>query len=109
MKYLLVASSCILLSACSSVSDKAAMVKEADRAMVQALNCRLLGKVNITTDTRGQSFAAGIDYAKNLAREDAADMGASHILWTDTERGFVTTVRGEAYDCSKSKNPASGN
>jgi hypothetical protein len=99
MKYLLAATGCILLSACTSMSDKAATVKDADREMVRKLKCSLLGNVSITTDTRGQSFAAGIDYAKNLAREDAADMGASHILWTDTERGFVSSVKGEAYNC----------
>ena len=105
MKQVFVPICCILLSACSALSDKAALVHEADRELVKQQNCKFLGNVSITTSTQGQTFAAGIDTAKNLAREEAADMGASHIVWTDTERGFVTTVKGEAYDCGKPAEP----
>lgn len=101
MKPILVAISCILLPACTSISNKAASIKETNLKMVKELNCKFLGKVSVTTSTRGQSFAEGINEAKNLAREEAADLGATHILWTDTERGFVSTVKGDAYYCSK--------
>lgn len=105
MKHVLMVTGCIFLSACSAMSDKAATIKDIDGEMVKKLNCNFLGDVSITSRFEGQSFAAGVNSAKNIAREDAADKGASHILWTDTERGYVTSVKGKAYDCNKTKNP----
>jgi hypothetical protein len=91
------------MTACSTVSEKAARVTVIDRETAKQSNCIFVDRVSITTDTMGKPFPEGLEYAKGLAREDAADMGATHIVWTDTERGYVATVKGEAYRCNGSQ------
>ena len=101
MKRMVLGLGCILLSACATTPVQVSKIQDIDRATVKELGCVPLGKVSITTNTKGQTFAEGLETAKNLAREDAEAMGASHILWTDTARGYISAVRGEAYRCDK--------
>ncbi len=91
----------LLVSACSSsrLSPSAAMVRDIDAK--DAYDCRFLGDIT-TTDSSGMLFVeSGIKAARAKARNQAAEMGASHILWgTVSAGGAVQAVSAKAYYCS---------
>ena len=47
----------------------------------------------------GLGAATGIQNAKNAARDKAAKLGATHIVWGTVEGGFSPSVAGKAYKC----------
>ncbi|MBS0287638.1 MAG: hypothetical protein JSR17_10100 [Proteobacteria bacterium] len=66
-------------------------------------NCALLGGVTGTAPTL--ALPIGEQYARYQALDEAAALGATHIVWTDTTAGlvpldkFAPTAQGRAYYC----------
>ena len=96
MKTLLVAT-CItltaLLASCAAMpSPQAAKIADADQASVA--RCEFLGPVigHLAAPT-------GKESARNEAREKAAKLGATDIVWRPVSYGYSPYVSGQAYDC----------
>jgi len=89
----------MLASGCAtSLSDKAALIKDADDKMVQ--NCKFLGNVEGTSGLWGASASIGVANAKNEAIEKASKLGATHVYWIEAGAGFLhSSASGRAYDC----------
>jgi len=81
----------------TSPSASAVRVKDADMRMVS--NCQFVGDVHGTSGWGNLAASTGIQNAKNEARENAAAMGSTHIIWTDTAGGYSPYVNGKAYKC----------
>ena len=75
---------CILVSACSTTPSRTAQsVRVATASIVE--DCELLGEVTGSSSHAGIGRRIWIPRAKNEAREIAAAMGATHIIWTHIE------------------------
>jgi len=89
------------LALCSSCavapSSTAARVQDADAKMVAS--CKYLGEVQGSSGWGNLAASAGMENAKNEARENAAKLGATHLLWNNINGGFSPYVSGKAYSC----------
>ena len=85
----------LCLSGCATTpSQSAARVKDADMKMIE--NCQFLGDVHGTSGVGALFASVGIENAKNEAREKAASMGATHIVWSSIAGGEGPYVSGKA-------------
>ena len=89
----------VTLTACGSYpSVKALKVNEADERMIE--NCQYLGDVYGVDMWEFHLTKEGeIEHCKSKAREQAADLGASHIVWTKLNTGAKVSAIGRAYRC----------
>lgn len=88
----------VFVSSCSSTASLSAMkVKPADQKTVQS--CDYLGDVQGSSGFGGVAASQGMDNAKIEAKESAAIMGATHIVWSNISGGFSPSAFGKAYKC----------
>lgn len=87
------------MAACSTApSQHAASVKEADDKMVA--DCEFLGSVSGFSGFGGPGGSGiGMARSKNSAREQAADKGATHVVWLTVAGGYNSSATGKAYKC----------
>jgi hypothetical protein len=90
MKRWLIALALVGCGGSSSLSSKAAALHEGD---ADFKDCTFLGKVEGTASDSDKSAEL---HAKNMARENAAKLGATHIKWIIP---CCTSVEAEAYRC----------
>lgn len=89
---------CLSLSACATApSQSASVVRDADERTVA--NCQFLANVSGTSGWGNLAASAGINNAKNEGREQAAQLGATHIVWNVVQGGYSPYVSGNAYKC----------
>ena len=92
----------LLLTSCASTpSDAAKRIQETDEAHVTG--CKDLGHVSGGSPLGGVVFAeVGKDDARTAALDKAAELGATHIVWSTLTGGFLGGLaRGRAYACTK--------
>jgi len=68
-----------------------------DYSMVES--CIFLGEVNAFSGFGGLFAAAGVQDARNQALEDAAELGATNVIWDVSTGGSVPQALGRAYKC----------
>ncbi len=86
------------LSGCTtSLSASARKVQDADMTILG--KCNFLGDVQGSSGWGNLAASAGMQNAKNEAREEAAAMGATHIMWTGIAGGYSPFATGKAYNC----------
>jgi hypothetical protein len=78
-------------------SAAAAHVQEADAQMVTS--CKYLAEVQGSSGWGNLAASAGMENAKNEARESATKLGATHIVWNSIAGGYAPYVSGKAYKC----------
>ena len=97
MKTLLLAASmtlmALLASCATTLSAQAANIADADQASVA--RCDFLGQVQGYV-----AASAGKESARTEAREKAAKLGATDIVWRPVSSSYSPYVSGRAYDCS---------
>ena len=88
----------LLLTACSSaLTPEGAKVQEADEKMVA--QCTFLGSVS-GISMAGNTQTQAMERARNSARDQAAKLGATHVVLGDmTPARHSYTVSGRAYRC----------
>ena len=70
---------CLCLSGCAvAPSAFASRVQEADAQMIAS--CKYIGEVQGSSGWGNLAASAGMENAKNEARENAAKLGATHVL-----------------------------
>lgn len=90
--------SLVTLSSCTTtLSASARNVKDADITIIE--KCNFLGDVQGSSGWGNLAASAGMQNAKNEAREEAAVMGATHIVWTSVAGGYSPYATGKAYLC----------
>ena len=89
---------CLFLLASCSSSPKFAIF-DADENTVKS--CLFVESVSGTSGVGGLFASQGVANAKNEARSQAADAGATHIVWSSVSGGMTASVSGNAYKCSK--------
>lgn len=62
-------------------------------------SCKYLGEVQGSSGWGNLAASAGMENAKTEARENAARLGATHILWNAIAGGYAPYVSGKAYKC----------
>jgi hypothetical protein len=86
------------LTACATTpTAAAAKVADADESMVTG--CRFLGEVQGSSGWGNLAASAGMENAKNEARENAAKLSATDIVWRSISGGYSPYVNGRAYLC----------
>lgn len=86
----------LMVSGCAiEPSYRAQKVQPAFPAMVS--DCLLLGGVSGTSDL--SYLPMGKQLAKYRAMDEAAKLGATHIVWTDIQSHLYPYAKGRAYQC----------
>lgn len=92
----------LALSGCATAPTSAALaVRDADARMVES--CQFLGDVAGTSGWGGLAADTGEQNAQTEAREKAARLGATDIVWTNIAGGWAPNTSGKAYRCGKSR------
>jgi len=76
------------------LSTRAAKVADADE--VSTASCQFVGEVQGSTGSGDQN-------ARDVARKQAAKLGATDIVWKPISAGYSSYVSGLAYVCSPSR------
>lgn len=98
MNFRYILSVCFLLLASCSSSPKFTVL-DADENMVKS--CSFIESVSGTSGVGGLFASQGVANAKNEARSQAADAGATHIVWSSVSGGMTASVSGNAYRCPR--------
>src|SRR5690349_13736495 len=81
-----------LLAGCATMlSARAAKIADTDE--VSLIGCEFVGQGNLEAST-------GMEKARNEARENAAKLGATDIVWRSVSVGYSPYVSGTAYVCN---------
>jgi hypothetical protein len=72
-------------------------VQEADSQMIAG--CKYLGDVQGSSGWGNLAASAGMENAKNEARDSAAKLGATHVVWNNITGGYSPYVSAKAYKC----------
>src|SRR5689334_6971396 len=98
MRYLILTAGLSLCACATAPSERAARIKDADPKIVDA--CTYVGEVEGTSIWGGPGgHGAAVSNSKNEARDQAAALGATHIVWNSTSESSLTAVGGRAYRC----------
>src|SRR3954468_22783005 len=97
-KRLKILAAALLLAGCSSaLTPEGAKVQEADEKMVA--QCTFVGNVS-GISMAGNTQTQAMERARNSARDQAAKLGATHVVLGDmTPARHSYTVSGRAYRC----------
>lgn len=99
MKHSIRACAGLLATGCATTPSPAAVkVADADETMVAA--CRFVGEVHGSSGWGNVAASAGMENAKTEAREKAAQMGATHVVWQTVAGGYSPYAIGRVYSCS---------
>ena len=81
----------------TSLSSRAMKVQDADMTIME--RCKFVGDVQGSSGWGNLAASAGMQNAKNEAREQASEMGATHVIWTSVAGGYSPFAMGKAYMC----------
>lgn len=88
----------LMASGCATtLTSSAARIMDADMKITE--NCQFVGDVHGSSGWGNLAASTGMENAKNEAREKAAAMGATHIVWTGMAGGYSPYANGKAYLC----------
>ena len=98
MKFILLVVALLLMAGCTtSLSTRAMKVQDADITIME--RCKFVGDVQGSSGWGNLAASAGMQNAKNEAREQAAEMGATHVIWSGVAGGYSPYATGKAYMC----------
>lgn len=87
-----------LAEGCAVAPSAAAVsVKDADPSTVAT--CKYVGDVQGSSGWGNLAASTGMENAKNEARENAAKLGATHVVWSNIAGGSSPYVSAKAYKC----------
>jgi hypothetical protein len=90
----------VALAGCAATPTREAVAEhDADAAMVRG--CQFVGYVSGTSGWSGVAADAGEANAQNEAREKAAGLGATDVVWQTVHSGWGSTANGNAYRCPR--------
>ena len=101
IKYVLTAAITIFAGCATTPSVDAARVADADEKSVA--DCRFVGEVQGSSGWGNLAASAGMENAKNEAREKAAKFGATNIIWQTVSGRYSPYASGRAYACKDAK------
>lgn len=93
----LLASSLLLAGCATTLSASAAKVQDADNKMIAY--CKFVGNVQGSSGWGNVAATTGMQNSKNEAMEEAATLGATHIVWDNISGGRTPFASGRAYKC----------
>jgi hypothetical protein len=88
-----------LMGCSTTLSPKAAILTEADDKMVQ--NCEFVGTYEGGSGWGNLAQGTGMKNSKNEVFEEAADHGATHVVFNSISGGYAPFASGRAYKCRK--------
>ena len=81
----------------TTLTPAARQIHSSDERMVA--NCEFLGEVQGSSGFGNLAATQGMQNARNEAMEQAAQLGATNIVWTNIAGGFSPYATGRAYRC----------
>jgi hypothetical protein len=96
--YVLLIFSVLVTGCATSLSKEGHSVQAADERMVA--NCTFLGEVQGSSGWGNLAASQGMQNARNEAQEEAAKLGATHVVWMNIAGGYSPFAVGRAYKCS---------
>ena len=90
----------MLMGCATAPSPQAVAVRDADQKMVES--CEFVGDVTGASGWGGIAASVGTKNAQNEARDQAAGLGATHVVWSALAGGWSPSVSGKAYRCNAS-------
>ena len=90
----------IALGGCTTISEQGRMVRDASSDMVKS--CQFVGFVHGSSAWAGMMSSTALESARAEARNEAAELGATHIVWKVQDSNAFTgqNASGDAYRCN---------
>lgn len=86
------------VSGCSSTASlSATKIKSSEQNDVES--CQYVGDVHGSSGFGGVAASTGMENAKIEAKESAAKLGATHIVWMNISGGYSPSAFAKAYKC----------
>lgn len=95
-KLAVTAITCFCIAGCAS-PRATGIIKEATLPEVET--CQFAAHVTGSSGWGGVAASTGIGNAKEEAKQQAIDSGATHIVWQAVNGGFSPSVSANAYKC----------
>ena len=90
----------LALAACATANSKKVQDTYLDTEIADLVKeCEYLGEVKGWSGWGGWARKWGVRNAKISARNKAAELGATHIIWTSGDISRSVRVRGDAHRC----------
>tara|TARA_E500000081_G_C5966885_1_gene276305 strand:+ start:239 stop:610 length:372 start_codon:yes stop_codon:yes gene_type:complete len=89
---------CFAITGCAS-PKAIGTIKES--VLTDVEKCQFVTNVSGTSGWGGVAASSGISNAKEEAKQQAIDSGATHIVWQAVNGGFSPSVSANAYKCDK--------
>jgi hypothetical protein len=70
--------------------------------------CTFLGQVQGSSGWGNLAASQGMENARNEAQEQAAELGATHVVWSNVSGGYSPYATGRAYRCEKNSRHSAG-
>lgn len=87
---------CFVITGCAS-PKATGTIKES--VLTDVEKCQFVTNVSGTSGWGGVAASSGINNAKEEAKQQAIDSGATHIVWQTVSGGFSPSVSANAYKC----------
>lgn len=98
MRNILILAVAAAMAGCvTSPTAGGSLVRDADDRMVES--CEYIGDVGGSSGWGGAAARRGVESSRNQARNQAADRGGTHIVWSDAAGGYSPSAFGRAYRC----------
>lgn len=81
----------------TTLSPAAARIQPADQSTVAG--CTFVGDVSGSSGWGNLAASQGMQNAKNEGLEQAAAMGATHVVWVNIVGGYSPYANGKSYKC----------
>lgn len=91
---------CLAITGCAS-HKAVGTIKEVSANNVE--HCDYIANVTGTSGWGGLAASSGIENAKEQAKQQAINSGATHIVWLNINGGYSPSVSANAYKCEINK------
>jgi hypothetical protein len=90
-----------MVGCATTASKDGQAIQESDGSSLES--CKFLGTFNGSSGWGNLAQSTGMKNAQNDVRDQAAEAGATHLVWTNINGGYAPNVSGKAYRCSTGK------
>ena len=97
IKVLLLITALFLAAGCTTVTPQGKAIRDLNAN--DSAYCKYLSDLEGKSGVGDLASPIGIEDAKNLVREKAAKLGATHVVWDSIEGGTTPMVKGRAFKC----------
>ncbi|ASM53652.1 hypothetical protein PNIG_a1502 [Pseudoalteromonas nigrifaciens] len=89
----------IISAAIAGCASQQAIGEIKETVLSEVTGCQFITNVTGTSGWGGLAATTGINNAKEQAKQQAIDLGGTHLVWHSINGGYAPSVSADAYKC----------